>query len=386
VGYGRAEEELPPRWADWRLVSREREALVRQRAWARVRIESRLEALLPGYPALWSGLWSSPVPLALARRYGSAQALSSTGEEGIIECVHAAGSIVQRRTVARVLQWAAEAAPADPNASVAHGLLCDQIELLGHPDARIAGYERDLADYLVDTPFVLLLSLPGINVVSAASYGAELGPIEHYLRPTKITGRAGIYPSRYQSDETDLADGPLVGPRNARLRDAIFEIAHNLLHNNEHFKAWAELRRKRKWPEKKLHVAIASKFVRISYWMLAGRTVFQHPCTGGRDAILRKLLRFVKDHGIPPQDAGTLLSRAAGQLPGGVREDEARALATDLPRRSRPSRGGPPVLLGEVLRHVIAELAPGLCIETERSQRTQPHPPEEGLLLRALGR
>jgi len=75
VGYGTAQEELPPRWADWRLVSREREAWVSQRAWARIRIEGRLEALLPGYPALWSGLWTSPVPLALARRYGSAPAL-----------------------------------------------------------------------------------------------------------------------------------------------------------------------------------------------------------------------------------------------------------------------------------------------------------------------
>jgi transposase len=368
VGYGTTEAQLPPRWGDWRLVSREREALVRQRAWARVRIESRVEALLPGYPALWSTLWSSPVPLALARRYGSAQALLAAGQEGLIACVRAAGSLLQRRTVARVLQWAAQAAPADPNACVAHGLLCDQIELLGRPEARIAGYECDLAGYLVDSPFVLLLSIPGINVVSAASYGAELGPIEHYLRPTQITGRAGIYPSRYQSDETDLADGPLVSQRNARLRDALFEIAHNLLHNNEHFKAWAQRRRRRGWPEKKLHVAIASKFARISYWMLAGRMVFQHPCLGRRDAILRKLVRFAKDHGISPERTRGLLSRAARQVPGGVHQDEARALAKDLPRRSRARRGGPAVLLGEVLRDLIAELAPGLCIETERSQ------------------
>jgi transposase len=377
VGYGTTERELPPHWADWRLVSREREALVRRRAWVRVRIQMRLEALMPGYPAVFGCLWSSPVPLILARHYGSAAALRSAGEESILECVRQAGSHVQRRTVARVLQWAAEAAPPDPCAAVRHRLLGDQIELLALLEAQIGRYERDLAEYLVDAPVVLLLGIPGINVVSAASYGAELGPIEHYLHPTKITGRAGIYPSRYQSDETDLADGPLVGQRNARLRDAIFEVAHNLIHHNQHFKAWAELREKRKWSKQKIHVAVACKFVRISYWMLAGRTVFQHPCLGGRDVILRKLFRFAKEQGLSAQNTRSLLLRAVRQLPGGVHAEEARALIEDLPKGTRRRRRTGPVPIREILPEVIAHLMPGLCIATERSQPSPPHPAED---------
>lgn len=377
VGYGTAEPELSPRWVDWRLVSREREALVRRRAWVRVRLQMRIEALMPGYPALFGCLWSSPVPLALAEQYGSAAALLSAGEEAILECVRQAGSYVQRRTVARVLAWAAEAAPADPGAGISHRLLYDQHELLSLLEAQIGCYERDLAEYLVDTPFVLLLGIPGINVVSAASYGAELGPIEHYLHPTKITGRAGIYPSRYQSDETDLADGPLVGRRNARLRDAIFEIAHNLLCHNAYFKAWGELRQKRKWAKQKIHVAVACKFVRISYWMLAGRMVFQHPCVRGRDAILRKLFRFAKDQALPAHDARSLLLRAAHQLPGAAHAEEARALIADLPRRTRRRGRGGLASIGEVLPEVIAQLTHGLSTEPERRQATPLHPAED---------
>jgi len=377
VGYGTAEPELSPRWADWRLVSREREALVRRRAWVRVRLQMRLEALMPGYPALFGCLWNSPASLALARRYGSAAALLSAGEEAILDCGRQAGSHVQRRTVARVLAWAAEAAPADPGAEISRRLLGDQLELLSLLEAQIGRYERDLAEYLVDTPFVLLLGIPGINVVSAASYGAELGPIEHYLHPTKITGRAGIYPSRYQSDETDLADGPLVGQRNARLRDAIFEIAHNLISHNAYFKAWAELRQKRKWSKQKIHVAVASKFVRISYWMLAGRMPFQHPCLGGRDAILRKLFRFAKEQGLSAGTARSLLLHAMRQLPGGVHAEEARALIEDLPKGTRRRRRSGPVPIGEILPEVIAHLVPGLCIPTQRSQPTPLHPAED---------
>jgi len=385
VGYGRSEAELPGRWADWRLVSREREALVRQRAWARVRIEMRTEALMPGYSAQFGCLWNSPLPLLLARHYGSARALLAAGQQGILARAHEEGHHPQQRTLARVLQWALQASEPDPNAAVGHRLLWDQIDLLRFLEARIGQYERSLADYLVDTPVVLLLGIPGINVVSAASYGAELGPIEHYLHPTKITGRAGIYPSRYQSDETDLADGPLVGQHNARLRDAIFEIAHNLLAYNPHFKAWAELRGKRKWAKKKVHVAVASKFVRISYWMMAGRTVFQHPCMAGRESILRKLFRFAKDHRIPAHETLSLLQRAGQQLPGGVREEEARALLDDLPKSTRRRHRSGPEPLGEILPRVIAWLAPRLSTETERSQ-PGPSSPAEDPVLRDLDR
>ena len=53
---------------------------------------------------------------------------------------------------------------------------------------------------LVQTPYVLLLSFPGINVVSAAEFAGEMGPIANSPDDGAITGRAGLYPSRYQSD------------------------------------------------------------------------------------------------------------------------------------------------------------------------------------------
>jgi transposase len=41
---------------------------------------------------------------------------------------------------------------------------------------------------------VLLLSHPGINVVSAAELAGEMGPIANYAGPRSITGRAGLFP------------------------------------------------------------------------------------------------------------------------------------------------------------------------------------------------
>jgi len=85
---------------------------------------------------------------------------------------------------------------------------------------QVEGIERDLAGILVKTPYVLLLSHPGIHVVSASELAGEMGPIEHDAHAKAISGRAGLFPSRYQSDEVDRADRPLARFRNARLRAA----------------------------------------------------------------------------------------------------------------------------------------------------------------------
>jgi transposase len=84
-----------------------------------------------------------------------------------------------------------------------------------------------------------LLSFPGINVVSAADFAGEAGPIEHYANAKAITGRAGLRPSRYQSDQVDKANGPLVRNCNRALRAAILGIADNLVVCNHHFQALA---------------------------------------------------------------------------------------------------------------------------------------------------
>jgi len=378
VGYGAEEPGLPERWLEWRLVSRERENFVRKTATLRNQMKERLEALLPGYAALFGAFWQAPVALAVAERYPSAAALLQAGPDTILEALRHDGQATRRDTVARLLEWARNAPTPDPCADLNHRLLRGEFGLLRHLESALRAFECDLVQYLVDTPFVLLISIPGIHVVSSASYAAELGPLEHYLTPKNISGRAGLYPSRYQSDETDRADGPLVSRRNARLRDAIMEIAHNLIRCNHYFEAWAEVRRRQHWPARKLDLAVATRFIRISFRMVSGRMVFRHPCAQGRDAILDKLLDFALRHQIPPRDIQDLLQRALRQIPQDAFEEEARALIGRLPRRDRrddprpDTSGREPVRLGDLLRQVIHHLAPHLSLELPRSTTEEP--------------
>ena len=44
-----------------------------------------------------------------------------------------------------------------------------------------------MAGFLVRTPYVVLLSMPGIGIVTAAEFAGEMGPIANYANDQAIT-------------------------------------------------------------------------------------------------------------------------------------------------------------------------------------------------------
>jgi transposase len=137
----------------------------------------------------------------------------------------------------------------------------------------IQALEGDIAGRLVQTPYVLLLSFPGINVVSAADFAGEMRPIEHHLNAKSISGRAGLRPSRYQSDAVDKANGPLVRHANRSLRAAILGIAYNLIVCNHHFQALATQWGAQGKDPRATRVKVGLRFCRIAFQMVAGASV-----------------------------------------------------------------------------------------------------------------
>ena len=348
-GYGDDQQALPPLYAKWQLVNRAREDDVDRRRRLKQQCQERLNAFMPGYAALFKDLWEVRAALAIVKLYGSARRLSATDVEEVREKLRSKGMRMMRPTINRLLAWAADAPSPDPGGALNRRIWGDSVRLIEHIGSDILRYERDLVSYLVQTPFVLLLGMSGINVVSASGYGSEAGPITHYIKPSHLNGRAGLFPSRYQSDETDCADGPMVGGRNARLRDAVMEIVTNLILHNDYFQGWAALREQRGWPTKRIHVAIANRFNRIAFHMVAGRMVFDHPCIRKRHPVLKKVAVFSLAHGIKPETTMDLVAKAAGQLPDDAVEGELLSLEEGLANLPT-SEGVPAGILKEALR------------------------------------
>jgi transposase len=340
----------------------------------RCQIHEQLNLIMPGYAKCFDDIYECHTPLLIARKLGSAAAIVGAGLPGLTELVRQAGVRPHRQTIEKILAWARTATTATEEASIHHRIM---IEL---DDDRVAklrsvkAVEGELAELLVQTPYVLLLGVPGINVVSAGEFAGEMGPIQYYPKARSITGRAGLFPSRYQSDEVDHADGPLVRCANRRLRQAIMMIADNLIECNDHFGVLAAQWRLEGKSAIEIRVRVAGRFCRIAYQMVAGRTAYRHPCSQKRDYILRKLIDFCMEHDIDISRTMKALDTAVAQLPGAEHREEGAALAAELDKLQKKRRPGPRSL-AEILPEVLAKLGVKLINSPESGEANRSQPP-----------
>jgi transposase len=345
-------------WTTMQLLIRHRRDLVGKGAALNCQIRDHLEAALPGFAACFDKLWDSAIPWHLLRHFPTAEQLRAAGVTAMCQSLHQAGIRFQRPTVQAVCDWAGQAAPGDVAAAQHRRIALALYDDRQRKTQEIQALEREIAGRLAQTPYVLLLSFPGINVVSSADFAGEAGPMEHYANPCSITGRAGLRPCRYQSNQVDKADGPLVRNCNRALRAAILGIADNLILCNHHFGHLAGQWAGQGKDSRDIHVRVGQRFCRIAFQMVAGRQVFRHPGLQGRHYILDKLNAFHREHGTGMADVLRDLQGAIAQLPPREYAAEARPLQQEMQRIHEGRRRGPQ-LLGDILPVVLARLGVG---------------------------
>jgi len=353
-GFGLTELPLSDTYQELRHITRHRRDLVQKRSALCCQIKEHLEAVMPGYAACFDDLWKSHVALVIVRNFGSPEALLQAGVQNVCIRLQEAGHRFQRKTVDKVLAWANMAASPDPAATVHQRIWQALDDDRLQKTREIQALERDIAQVLAKTPYILLLSFPGINVVSAGEFAGEMGPIDHYSGPKAITGRAGLFPSRYQSDQVDIANGKLIRCANRGLRSILMIIATNLMKCNSHFRSLTAVWKAQGKDPRHSRVRIASRFSRIAYQIVAGRQVFKHPSCRGRDYVLQKLQTFLQDHDTSVTNTIAILEAAIEQIPKSEYTDEAAPLQEQLRKNLSAKRG--PKHISEILTVVLAKL------------------------------
>jgi transposase len=353
-GFGLSEQPLPLDYQRLQLLSRHRRDLVHKESALCCQIREHLHAAMPGYAELFDDLWSSAVALTVARHTGSAEAVRQLGAEGMNRLIRQSGRRCQRPTLNRIVAWAETAAAGDPLSDCLRDLASHLDDDRQRKTQEIKALERTIAGLLVQLPYVLLLVIPGINVVSAADLAGELGPPTHYANANAITGRAGLVPCRYQSDELDLARGRLRRCGNRRLRAALMQIADNLVACNHYFSARADLWKRAGKDPRWIRVKVAKSASRLTFAMVVGRCLFPHPCRQQNHYLLDKLLAFHAEHDTPMSQTLQDVQAAIDQLPRSAYAAEATPLAERLQQLGARRRG--PQAIGDILPIVLARL------------------------------
>jgi transposase len=285
-GFGLLEHEPDPTFVRLQLLARRRRDLVRKKVTIQQQMHEHLQSFMPGYSNCFDDVFDSEIALWAAKNFDSAAAIVAAGLAGLAGQLRQAGLRTHAPTLEKVMAWARQAPTPQEPASIHRRFFleldADRMSKIG----LIAALEGELAEPLVLTPYVLLMGIPGINVVSAAELAGEMGPIRHYVKATAITGRAGLFPSRHQSDEVDHCNGALVRCANRDLRRAILMISENLIIFNDHFRVLATGWRLKGKDPRDIRVKVAGRFCRIAYHVVAGGQTYRHPCSQQRDYII----------------------------------------------------------------------------------------------------
>ena len=354
-GFGLLELSLDPIHQQLRLLVRHRRDCVEKRTMLCCQMLDYLALFMPGFDQCFDNFWTSQAALWFPQHLCSPAEILNKDPHALGQLLREAHIGFQNRTLDKIHAWARSAPAPDPQALLHHRIWCDLLQDYLLKTKLIRSLEIEIASCLVQTPYILLISVPGINVVSAAEFGGEMGPISHYANPRAITGRAGLYPSRYNSNQVDLKDGPLVRCAFRRLRAAIMIIADNLCTCNNHFKAlalgWKTLGKN----PKHTRVKIASRFCRIAFHMVAGQQVFQHPSFREHDYVLHKLYEFHRDHDTSFNSIRVDLQAALSWLPKNQYATEATPLV-ELQKKHSRRRSSEPVPIADVFSSVLADL------------------------------
>ena len=355
AGFGLCEFELQSPYRELQLRARHRRNLVEKSSMLACQIREHLHLAMPGFAKLFDHLLEHKSAMAIARLCDSPAKVIQLGRVDLSQHLRDSKIRHQPRTIDKILAWASQVADnAIQDGPMHHAIWTDLEELYQHFQRQIFVLERKIAGDLVQTPYVRLLAIPGINVVSAAEYTGEMGPITRYANANAITGRCGLYPSRYQSDQTDSNSGPIIRHANRRLRCALMRIADNLACHCAYYRGQADADEARGIDKRAARVKIANRFSRLTIACVAGDEPLRHPCFRKPDSILEKLREFHYQHKTPVDQLLADLETVVEQLPYNTRNHEAEIVAHVLEQQAHRRRGG--VAIGDVLPAVLARL------------------------------
>jgi hypothetical protein len=295
------------------------------------------------------------IALLIPQHLATPEAIRRAGRAGIERLARRAGVRFQGRTIERILAWADRATGGGDLPALRREILGDLEQDRTTKGRQISRIERERARRVVRTPSVRLLAIPGINVVSLADAAGELGPIASDAGARQMTGRAGLYPRRYQSDQVDHPDGPLALRGNRTLRRALVQIADCLVRCNEHFRGLAARWQGLKKDKRDVRVRVADRFRRIAFQVVAGDGALRHPCLQRRHYVINNIIDLYEQHSVGIDETKGDLDAAVAQLPRS--EYASEAAPPEHEWAARPAkRGAAAQRLGAILPAAFAKL------------------------------
>ena len=181
-----------------------------------------------------------------------------------------------RTTTINNLLYAANQALVRPVEDLGPELLILKMKLkaLTSFNENIAMLEKEIENMLLQTDGKLLLTIPGIGVVTASEFYSEIGKYNQYDNPGQLIKKAGTNPIIKQSGGGQGYFGKISKQGNPHLRFVLYTIGRSLSMHNQDLKPFYHRLKEKGKHSRKVFVAMGNKFIKIAFAILRDKKPF----------------------------------------------------------------------------------------------------------------
>jgi transposase len=153
-------------------------------------------------------------------------------------------------------------------ASALEECMRDLLYELEHLEDRIGFFTKEIEDRLSLTPGRILISIPGVGPVTAATIISEIGDISQFGSADTLVCYCGLIPSSHSSGTFTSKRNRMAKRGQSSLAHVFYQIALSSLRCNPTLREYYEEKLCQGKPRKIAVVAVARKLVRLAYGML----------------------------------------------------------------------------------------------------------------------
>lgn len=224
---------------------------------------------------IFSDFWGK-ASLYLLNNFPHASQILELGEIGLRKLSQEHNLKIRKSTINKLLYAASESV----SKSIDHlsselFLLKQKLKDYEWHTQTIKAYELEIERIFIETDGLLLLTVPGIGLITAAEIYCEMGDLSHFTSASQLIKKAGTNPIIKQSGSEEGYHGRISKQGNANLRRAVYTAGRTLsIHNHALKPFYTRLKDKGK-KAGKIYIAMGNKFLKIVFAMLKNQKPFE---------------------------------------------------------------------------------------------------------------
>jgi transposase len=214
-------------------------------------------------------------PRYLMRHHLHPSDILSLGEEGLREISIRENLKIRDQTIKILLDFAQNSISQPKEFLVADQfLLLQKLDRLDLVDKQIKLLEKKIEDIFVQTEGAIILSVPGIGVVTGAELVAEMGDISDFDHAGQLIKMAGTNPIVKQSGGKKPSYFGISKQGRRSFRNVTYQIGRSLAINNPAMKQkYLALKERGKHP-RQAYVALGNRMIRLAFSMIRDQKLY----------------------------------------------------------------------------------------------------------------